>query len=102
MQSLLRRHLSIACGFVEPPAVSEIPSLPTAVRIRASTSLLRCSARDGTTVEYATFSAIFKAGGVHWDRRNQMHKIGFIVYSGFSPMNLAATGVFENATWRVW
>jgi transcriptional regulator GlxA family with amidase domain len=30
-----------------------------------------------------------------------MHKIGFIVYPAFSPMNLAATSVFETANWKI-
>jgi len=30
-----------------------------------------------------------------------MHKIGFIVFPAFSPINLAATSVFEVANWRV-
>jgi transcriptional regulator GlxA family with amidase domain len=30
-----------------------------------------------------------------------MHKIGFIVYPGFSPMNFAATSVFETANWKL-
>jgi transcriptional regulator GlxA family with amidase domain len=30
-----------------------------------------------------------------------MHKIGFILYPGFSPMNLAVTSVFETANWKV-
>jgi transcriptional regulator GlxA family with amidase domain len=32
---------------------------------------------------------------------NQMHRIGFIVYPAFSPMNLAVTSVFEIANWKV-
>ena len=30
-----------------------------------------------------------------------MHRIGFIVYPAFSPMNLAVTSVFEIANWKV-
>jgi transcriptional regulator GlxA family with amidase domain len=30
-----------------------------------------------------------------------MHKIGFIVFPAFSPINLAATSVFEVANWKV-
>jgi transcriptional regulator GlxA family with amidase domain len=30
-----------------------------------------------------------------------MHKIGFIVYPAFSPMNFAATSVFETANWKL-
>jgi len=30
-----------------------------------------------------------------------MHRVGFIIYPGFSPMNLAVTSVFETANWRV-
>jgi transcriptional regulator GlxA family with amidase domain len=30
-----------------------------------------------------------------------MHKIGFIVYPAFSPMNLASTSVFETANWKI-
>jgi transcriptional regulator GlxA family with amidase domain len=30
-----------------------------------------------------------------------MHKIGFIVYPTFSPMNFAATSVFETANWKL-
>lgn len=30
-----------------------------------------------------------------------MHKVGFIVYPGFSPMNLAVTSVFELVNWKV-
>jgi transcriptional regulator GlxA family with amidase domain len=30
-----------------------------------------------------------------------MHKIGLIVYPAFSPMNFAATSVFETANWKV-
>jgi transcriptional regulator GlxA family with amidase domain len=30
-----------------------------------------------------------------------MHRIGLIVYPAFSPMNLAATSVFETANWKV-
>ena len=30
-----------------------------------------------------------------------MHKIDLIVYSAFSPMNLAATSVFETANWKI-
>jgi transcriptional regulator GlxA family with amidase domain len=30
-----------------------------------------------------------------------VHKIGLIVYPSFSPMNLAATSVFETANWRI-
>jgi transcriptional regulator GlxA family with amidase domain len=30
-----------------------------------------------------------------------MHKIGFIVYSGFSPMNLGVTSVFETVNWKL-
>jgi transcriptional regulator GlxA family with amidase domain len=30
-----------------------------------------------------------------------MHKIGFIVYPAFSPMNLGATSVFETANWKI-
>ena len=30
-----------------------------------------------------------------------MHKVGFIIYPAFSPMNLAVTSVFETANWKV-
>jgi transcriptional regulator GlxA family with amidase domain len=30
-----------------------------------------------------------------------MHRVGFIIYPGFSPMNLAVTSVFETANWKV-
>jgi hypothetical protein len=30
-----------------------------------------------------------------------MHKIGLIVYPALSPMNLAATSVFETANWKI-
>ena len=30
-----------------------------------------------------------------------MHKIGFIIYPGFSPMNFAVTSVFEITNWKV-
>ncbi len=30
-----------------------------------------------------------------------MYKIGFILYPGFSPMNLAVTSVFETTNWKV-
>jgi transcriptional regulator GlxA family with amidase domain len=30
-----------------------------------------------------------------------MHKIGFIVYPAFSPMNFAATSVFETVNWKL-
>src|SRR5277367_5313394 len=30
-----------------------------------------------------------------------MHKIGFIVYPAFSPMNFAVTSVFETTNWKV-
>ncbi len=40
-------------------------------------------------------------GGIDSGRRNQMHKIGFIIYPGFSPMNFAVTSVFEITNWKV-
>src|SRR5208282_1422288 len=30
-----------------------------------------------------------------------MHKVGLILYPNFSPMNFAATSVFETANWRL-
>jgi len=30
-----------------------------------------------------------------------MHKVGFIVFPGFSPINFAATSVFETANWQI-
>jgi transcriptional regulator GlxA family with amidase domain len=30
-----------------------------------------------------------------------MHKVGFIVFPGFSPINFAATSVFETANWQL-
>src|SRR5258708_29275153 len=30
-----------------------------------------------------------------------MHRIGFIIYPAFSPMNLAVTSVFEIANWKL-
>src|SRR6266566_10092200 len=30
-----------------------------------------------------------------------MHKIGFVVYPNFSPMNFAVTSVFETANWKL-
>ena len=47
---------------------------------------------------------LFRTFGACWSklrRKNQMHKIGFIVYPTFSPMNFAATSVFETANWKL-
>jgi transcriptional regulator GlxA family with amidase domain len=30
-----------------------------------------------------------------------MHKVGFIVFPAFSPINFAATSVFETANWQI-
>src|SRR5215475_14272605 len=43
----------------------------------------------------------FRTFDVHSGRRNQMHKIGFIVYPGFSPMNLGVMSVFETVNWTL-